>query len=90
MDQFIASKSKSLLNAIVCIIGFMNILGVNMVFRLRIFLMSLCFFTRILVSSLITPIFDGSKKFRCVVSRFRKASPQGDPFPLLILQMSRK
>ena len=59
-----------------------------MLFRLRKSLMNSCLFTKILAPAL-TPIFDGSKKFRWVVSRFRKASPQGDPLPLLMLKMSR-
>ena len=54
-----------------------------MVFRLRKSLISSCPFTRILASPL-TPILYGLKKFRWIVSRFRKTSPQGDPFPLLI------
>ena len=50
-------------------------------------LMSLCPFTKILAPP-ITPFFDGLEKFRRVVSSFRKASPQGDPFPppMLMLQ----
>ena len=38
----------------------------------------------------ITPFLDGLEKFRRVVSSFRKVSPQGDPFPPLMLQISRK
>ena len=60
-----------------------------MVFRLNKSLMSLCPFTKILASP-ITPFFDGLEKFRRVVSSFGKASPQGDPFPPLMLQMPRK
>ena len=55
-------------------IGFMFIVGVNMIFRLNKSLMSLCPFTKILASP-ITPFFDGLDQFRRVVSSFRKASP---------------
>ena len=52
-------------NRVSLVIGFMLILGVNMVFRLNKSLMSLCPFTKIL-APLISPFFVGLEKFRRV------------------------
>ena len=89
MDQLIASKTESPLNArvahhrsyVYCIIYLICKHGIQA--KKNFDELMSCLFTRIRAPLLITSVFDGLKKLRWVVSRFRKSSPQGGHFHFL-------